>query len=99
MHNTCENCPEIFFYSDAEFEQHQARHDNGRFLSAIYGELRLANIMRLIEFNRWTSPDEAKAEIDGLKNLMRHTARSGVAFNKPETGVKVIHWLAGLGAT
>jgi hypothetical protein len=34
-----------------------------------------------------------KAEIDGFKNLMRHTERSFIALNKPETGVKSIPYL------
>lgn len=39
---------------------------------------------------------EQKAELDGFKNLMRHIERSKAAVDKPETGVRVLPWLAGL---
>lgn len=39
-----------------------------------------------------------KAEIDGFKNLMRHTDRSFIALSKPETGVQNIPYLIGGGA-
>lgn len=38
-----------------------------------------------------------KEEIEGLKTLMRGVQRSKIAVSKPETGVKVIPWLVGLG--
>ncbi len=44
---------------------------------------------------------DAKAELDGFKNLMRHVERSKVATSKPETGIKAVPWIGaalGLGA-
>jgi hypothetical protein len=38
---------------------------------------------------------QAKAEIDGFKNLMRSVERSKIASSKPETGIKTIPWIIG----